>query len=220
VDAMSDLFETEFEGEDGQPLYETEDGRLVDESGAEYSWGDEDEEDTAPPSAEEVEQWIQDAIEEAVADEVGHVARDYSRHDPQARAEEEAQEAFDSDFVEFVEAVKREDERNKFSARELNAMYAAAQRANADPRTRTDADVWDAAKKEVVDLTDSQQRADYIDRTIGVPGQDDEEPAEETPAEYLAEIERGEDEYRERVEAVMAGDYTTPVGEEYVHPNE
>jgi hypothetical protein len=207
---MSDLYETEFEGENGEPLYETEDGRLVDESGEEYSWGDDDDDsyDELAEYAAGLEQQlaVRQAVQEAFA---GWQQQSHEEHGD-----------FDSDFHNLVETVQREQGRT-LTDKELNRMYHTARRASADPTVESDSEVWKLARKEAMDLDKSEDLAAYIDQRMAESqeAQDEidaeTEPATQTPGETLEDLEKAESDYRERVEAVLAGDYSEPVEPEY-----
>jgi hypothetical protein len=161
------------------------------------------------PSSEEVDAWARAAIEEQVAAEVGRIARDYS-----LASETEAQEEFEESYHAAVESRERE-RGGRLTDREREAMWQKATELTADPAVESDSDVWKGAKAAVSDI-DPGSYFDELSREADKEQAEHEaqEPEEtQTPAEYLAEVEEAESEYREALDAAVRGERPSPVPE-------
>jgi hypothetical protein len=238
---MSDVYRLDddtFVDEDGyevEGVYVDEDGDVVDEdgnvlepTGEEVLFEDDDDDCEVPViPVEEVDDYVDAAVRATIEQ------YEYGPLDPYARVPyedpaEQAQQEFDEEFVSFVEAVKRERGDETFSRDELVRMYEAADRADEDPRTKTDADVWQAAQKELERLDDNP--GDYFDARLrdmhkaqeANEAEKAEDPEDvQTPAQVLADMDKAHDEYQEHLEAIRSGDFSRgPIEPEYQHPDE
>ena len=209
-DAWDELGHLMEDGSTAEEAFAAADFEVVDDDDEDYEDDDESDGLSEEDYVEAVRQSLRATIQEVVDEELPLATRQgpWRRPDPQRDFEEQ----MEADFHAQVEALERDRDRT-LTNREREKLWETANNAAHDPSVESDAQVWKQAKEAVPEpdvgvLFDEKLRE--VHKQQEEREAEEESEATETPGEYLAELEKGEEEYREALDAAVRGEAPSP----------